>query len=357
LVGIRKKHLQSNESAFKYVVNGGISTAVLLFGMSYVYGITGTTNLYEIAETMQSSAFAAGYGPIIYVAFFFIFVGLSFKIASAPFHMWAPDVYQGAPTPVTAFLSVVSKAAGFAILTRVFMTSFAWLTDMEESMPQMFLEEVSIYLAVIAAVTMIVGNVMALRQINVKRMFAFSSIAQAGYILVPLAVANPLMLDEMVFYLIVYLLMNLGAFAVILAVTTDRGTDELRAFAGLYHRSPLMAVAMTIFLISLAGIPITGGFFGKLYIFLGTLWAGNYWLAGIMVATSVISYYYYFGIIRQMYMRPGDTEARINVPVSLAIVLIIGLIGTIVTGFFPNTILDYIQTEFDSETMFQMFNR
>lgn len=339
LVGIRKTHIQSNESAFKYIVNGGISTAVLLFGMSYVYGLTGSTNLYEIGELLTYGAFQNNFGNIAFLAFFFIFVGLSFKIATAPFHMWAPDVYQGAPTPVTAFLSVVSKIAGFAIVARIFATAFAPV----QYGNSFFAWDVEIYIAILAAATMIIGNIMALKQINIKRMMAYSSIAQAGYLLVPLATYSGLSFYFLIYYLMAYLLMNLGMFAILIAVTNDRGTDEVRAFAGLYHRAPFTAIAMSIFMISLAGIPITAGFFGKLYIFMGSIAVNNYWLAAVMIVTSVISYYYYFGVMRQMYMRTGDTESKLKLPVSLTIVLVIGVIGTLLGGIFSDNVLDLIR--------------
>lgn len=346
LVGIRKHHLQATESAFKYAVNGGIASAVILFGMSYIYGLTGSTNLYEIYESLTNVAFRQDYGNIVYVAFFFMFVGLSFKIAAAPFHMWAPDVYQGAPTPITAFLSVVSKIAGFAIIARIYITAFFGVYYVEGLEYHYFIQEVKIYIAIIAAATMIIGNVMALRQINIKRMMAYSSIAQAGYLLVPLATITPMMLDYLVYYLIAYLLMNLGMFAILVHVTKDRGTDEIRAFAGLYHRAPFTAIAMSIFMISLAGIPITAGFFGKFYIFVGSIWDNNYWLAAIMIATSVISYYYYFGVIRQMYMRPGDTEAKLRLPVSLMIVVVLCVAGVLLGGIFSDEILQFIREYF-----------
>lgn len=362
LVGIRKTHLQGSESAFKYAVNGSVASAILLFGMSYLYGITGSTNLQEIVDRLTNDAFAQDFGNIAYIAFFLVFVGLSFKIAAAPFHMWAPDVYQGAPTPVTAFLSVVSKVAGFAIVARIFFTAFAGAEYYNDGMPVYFIHEAKIYIAILAAATMIIGNVMALRQTNIKRMMAYSSIAQAGYLLVPIATVSPMMLDYLTYYLIAYLLMNLGMFAILAAVTKDRGSDDITSFAGLYHRAPFTAIAMSIFMISLAGIPITAGFFGKFYIFIGSIWEGNYWLAAVMIATSVISYYYYFGVMRQMYMRTGETEAKLRVPVSLTIVLLIGVVGTLLGGIYSDEVIGLIREYFYSppeidpyDTFMQMF--
>ncbi|WP_028988349.1 NADH-quinone oxidoreductase subunit NuoN [Thermicanus aegyptius] len=356
MVGLRKRNIQSNEASFKYVVNGGIATATFLFGASYLYGLSGTTNLFQMAQQFAQPGFMNSFGTLVYAAFFFVVVGLSFKISTVPFHMWAPDVYQGAPTTVTAFLSVVSKAAGFAMLIRIFFTSFAWVSYQGGGTTRVILHDAAIYLAILSALSMILGNIMALRQINVKRMMAYSAIAHAGYILVPFAAYNNLMIDQVIFYLFAYLFTNLGVFALIDGVTRERGTEEIRAFAGLYHRSPFTALAMTILLLSLAGFPITAGFSGKLYILLGAIQNGNLWLASILIVTSVIAYYYYFGIIRQMYMRPGQTEAPLRLPTAVLAVMTIGLIGTLIGGFFPGQVLQWIQDPFSSNSLFQIFD-
>ncbi|RKD23080.1 NADH-quinone oxidoreductase subunit N [Ammoniphilus oxalaticus] len=347
LVGIRKNNLQSNESAFKYLINGAIASAITLYGISFLYGLSGTTNIFLLAERLPE-AFMAGNQFMIYLAFFLLFIGLSFKIAAVPYHMWAPDVYQGAATPVTAFLSVVSKAAGFALILRVVITSFIGVVDFgsDGGEPVGMIDEIMLIVGILAAISMIVGNTMALRQSNVKRMMAYSSIAQAGYLLVPFATFTVLMFEQTVFYLIAYLMMNMGAFAIIMIVTRDRDSEDISAFAGLYHRSPLLAIAMTVFLLSLAGIPISAGFFGKFYIFMSSLVMQNYWLAGIMVATSVVSYFYYFGIIKQMYMRPGETDSRLAVPASIIVIVVLAFIGTVGVGLVPGTLLDYIHTNF-----------
>ncbi|MFD2368423.1 NADH-quinone oxidoreductase subunit NuoN [Brevibacillus sp. GCM10020057] len=343
LVGLRKKSLHSNESAFKYVVSGGIATAITLFGMSYVYGLTGTTNVYEIS-TRLAEAGMAGYPFLIYMAFVFLAVGLAFKISAAPNHMWAPDVYQGAPTPVTAFLAVVSKAAGFAMLFRLLLIAFFQVTD---GASRFFFEQGSLYLAVISAASMIIGNTMALRQTNVKRMMAYSGIAQAGYLLVPFVPPTTLFFSEVIFYLFGYLLVSFGAFAVIMVVSREQGTEDLKGFAGLYHRSPILAVAMSIFLLSLAGIPVTAGFFGKFYLFMSSLARENYWLSAIMIITSVVSYYYYFGIIRQMYMRPGASEAPLYVPKGIWAFVLVMAVATVFFGAFPGLVTDYVQAHFN----------
>lgn len=364
MAGIRKKNLKSNEAAFKYVVIGGVSSAVFLYGASFIYGLTGSTNLLVIAQRLPE-AFAGGYNFYVYLGFMMMLVGLSYKISVVPNYMWAPDVYEGAATPVTAFLSVISKAAGFAIIIRLVLTLFASIVTEGNMMNPMetkyfLFSEMTFYLAIIAGLTMIIGNTLALRQTNVKRLFALSSVAQAGYILVPIAtltqpstaLAN-IDVSNMIFYLMAYLLMNLGAFTVITIVEKDAETEDLRSFAGLYHRNPFVAVAMSFFLISLAGLPVTAGFIGKFNIFISALSLHHYVLAGIMVVTSVISYFYYFNIIRQMYMRPGRTETKLNVTYSLQFVILLTFLGTFLLGLMPNILLDFVSQNFNLMDIFQ----
>ncbi|WCK54330.1 NADH-quinone oxidoreductase subunit NuoN [Aneurinibacillus sp. Ricciae_BoGa-3] len=355
LVGTRKNHIQSNESAFKYVVSGGIATAITLYGMSFIYGITGSTNLYVISDRLVTE-FQNGFQFITYLGLLLMLVGLSFKLSTVPFHMWAPDVYQGAPTPITAFLSVVSKAAGFALVIRVFLVLTLNLQEAGGAAGQpnpILLGKWGLILGLVSAASMIIGNTVALRQVNVKRMMAYSGIAQAGYILVPLASFTMLLYDQTVFYLFAYLLANMGIFAVITIVNRDQGTEDISSFAGLYHRAPWVAVAMTFFVLSLAGIPVTAGFMGKFYIFMSAVAYHKFWLAGIMMATSVVSYFYYFGFIRQMYMRPGRTEAPLKVPAAIAVVLVIALVGTVAAGAVPGSVIGYIHNHFPFEQMIQ----
>lgn len=341
LAGLRKDNIHSNESAFKYVVNGGVASAITLFGMSYVYGLTGQTNLFLIADALQNPVVLQN-NFLLMFAFFLVFIGLSFKIAAAPFHMWSPDVYQGAATPVTAFLSVVSKATGFAFIIRLMIIVFGSAAGI--SLVQPVLLDAQIYIAVLAAITMIIGNVMALKQTNVKRMFAYSSVAQAGYILVPFVTYSVFILENVWFYLFVYMFMNLGAFIIIQLVTSQTGTEELKSFGGLYRRAPLLAIFMALFLISLAGIPPAAGFMAKFYIFLASISTKHYVLAAIMIATSVISYFYYFSIIAQMFFRPKEEESPIRVPVGLWIVLVISAVAVLLMGIFPDTVFDFINT-------------
>ncbi|WP_078556108.1 NADH-quinone oxidoreductase subunit NuoN [Bacillus alkalicellulosilyticus] len=349
LAGIMKKDLQSNEAAMKYVINGGIATAITLFGLSYIYGLTGFTNLFEIAQTLADPNVLEN-AFLLYFAFFLVFVGLVFKIAAAPFHMWAPDVYQGSPTPVAAFLSVVSKTAGFAIILRLLFVIFSATPGLQYSY---LVFDTSMYVVAIAIVTMIVGNIMALRQENVKRMFAYSSIAQAGYILVPIATLNMLMYETLWFYLVAYLFMNIGAFAVLQLVTEQTNSSNISSFAGLGKKSPILALLMGLFLISLAGIPISAGFIGKYYIFIGAISVGFYWTAGIMIATSIISYFYYFRVLGQMYFRPNYDSKPITVPIGMYVVLFICAIGTFGLGLFPNVLIDFMNTYLDFSQILQ----
>ncbi len=364
LVAMRKKNLKSNESAFKFIITGGVSSAIFIYGASFIYGLTGTTNLYLIAERLPM-AFHSGYHLFTYLGFVLMFVGLAYKITVVPSHMWAPDVYEGAPTPITAFLSVISKAAGFAIIIRVFLTVFGLLaTDVEvvggvEHYRFFLFDEILIIFAVIAGLTMIIGNVVALLQTNVKRLLAYSSIAQAGYIFVPLATLIgiefiDLSLTNIIFYLFAYVVMNLGAFAIVTVVTRDSGHDDITSFRGLYHRSPLLGIAMTVFLLSLAGLPITVGFIAKLNIFLSAISVDGYILAGIMLVTSVISYFYYFTIIRQMYMRPGETEAKISIGRAVQALVLILFLATLLLGIFPNALLDFINNHFSFTDIFEI---
>ncbi|RAK20425.1 NADH dehydrogenase subunit N [Anoxybacillus vitaminiphilus] len=342
LVGLRKKYVPSNESAMKYVINGGISTAITLFGMSYIFGLTGTTNLKAIAGQL-STVIDMGQQYLLALALLMLFVGLSFKLASAPFHMWAPDVYQGAPTPVTAFLSVVSKTAGFVIVLRLMIYIFAG-TPAEGTNSASMLLSMQDYIAFLAGATMIIGNTIALRQRNVKRMFAYSSIAHAGYLLVGFVTMSMFIIDSIWFYLVAYLLMNLGAFAILQVIADKSGSEDISQFAGLYRRSPLVAVAMGIFILSLAGIPGTAGFIGKVNIFLGAFVTepAHYVLAAVMIATTVISYVYYFGILTQMFFRPAAEQTPVKLPLGVMMVVIFCAIGTIVFGVVPSIVYDFL---------------
>ncbi|OYD08024.1 NADH-quinone oxidoreductase subunit N [Paludifilum halophilum] len=338
LAGIRKRRTDSNEAAWKYVVLGGVSSAFILYGMSFVYGLAGTTNLYTAQERM-AEAMGNGMESFVYLSLFLMLFGFGFKVASAPFHMWVPDVYQGAPTPVTTFLAVVSKTAAFALMIRVILGGYLFLFN---SRTAEGLELLTTALLVLAGLSMVIGNTVALRQFNNKRLMAYSSIAHAGYTLVPLATLGPMLFESTVYYLTAYLLMTLGAFTVIGIVERNAGTGDISAFAGLSRRSPLTAAAMTIFLISLSGIPVTAGFFGKFYILINAVATQHFWIAAIMLATTVVSYFYYFGIVRMMYFRPPVLEGKVKVPPASALVIAVAMIGTVVLGITPQWALEQL---------------
>ncbi|RXJ02914.1 NADH-quinone oxidoreductase subunit N [Anaerobacillus alkaliphilus] len=332
LAGFRKHQAKSTEAALKYVILGGTASAFILYGMSFMYGLTGSTSLLEIGAAMPT--LYAQYPFLIMMSLFFMVAGLGFKISIVPFHMWAPDVYEGAPTPITGFLTAVSKVAGFAIMIRILAVGFGGIYD-----------QWYFVIAVIAALTMIVGNTVALVQTNIKRLMAYSGIAQAGYLLVPLAALLNIhiSLSMIVYYAFAYVFMTLGAFAIISYVTEKENDEEISSFAGLYRRSPFLAHSMTVFLVSMAGLPITAGFVGKVYIFLGVMTSQMVWLAVIMIVTSTISFFYYFGIIKQMYMRaPKEEDSMLKAPTSISLIVTISLIGTFGLALFANMLTNYM---------------
>jgi NADH-quinone oxidoreductase subunit N len=332
LAGWRKRDLKSNEAALKYYLLGVLSSAVMLYGMSLVYGVTGTTVLADIGAQLAQ----LGETPaIVTVSLLMIIIGFAFKVSAVPFHFWAPDTYEGAPTPVTAFLSVASKTAGFVALLEILYVGFLGNNNIWGPLCW-----------VLAAITMTVGNLIALRQTNIVRMLAYSSIAQAGYVLVPFAVAgenaHALLTAQKasVVYLLIYTAMNLGAFAVIIAVARKTRSGEISSFGGLFTYAPGLTLLMTAFMFSLAGIPPLGGWFAKLFMFSATLDAGTgpaIALAVIAGVNSVIALFYYASIAREMWMSPvpdGDVTP-IRVPPALAAALAITVIVTIAVGVYP----------------------
>jgi NADH-quinone oxidoreductase subunit N len=337
LAAWRKRDLKSNEAGVKYFLLGVFASAVMLYGMSLLYGIADTTLLSGIEAYLAG----AGTEPIAVLAIVFVIVGFAFKVSAVPFHTWAPDTYEGAPTPVTAFLSVASKAAGFVALLQLVFVAFPSAKEVWQPL-----------FWVLAAITMTLGNLVALRQTNIVRMLAYSSIAQGGFILMPLAVvgesdqARADALTAVITYLIVYAAMNLGAFAVILAVTRKTRSGDISSFGGLFDYAPGLAVLMTIFLFSLAGIPPLGGWIAKFSVFNALLSAGGGWavtLAVIGGVNSVIALYYYANVARQMWMEPvpdGDTTP-IRVPQPLAAALAITAVATLLIGVLPNLVLRF----------------
>jgi NADH-quinone oxidoreductase subunit N len=326
LAGFIKPNQRSNEAAVKYFLLGAFSLGILLYGMSLMYGLSGTTNLRTMAV-----AFAGQEGdPRLVLAVILVVAGVGFKIAAVPFHMWAPDVYEGAPTPVTAFLSVGSKAASFAMLLRIFMEG---LPSMNASWRLLF--------EGLAIATMTVGNLAALTQTNLKRMLAYSSIAHAGYLLIGVVAGTTRGVTAMMIYLLIYSFTQIGAFIIIVIMQRqDVVGDELKDFSGLHARHPFAAFAMLVFMLSLGGIPPTAGFMGKLWLFGAAIDAGYVWLAVIAVLNSAISLYYYIRIVVFMYVKPQGAGSEVKTTPSLGFALAVAVIATIALGVYPRLLFE-----------------
>jgi NADH-quinone oxidoreductase subunit N len=327
LAGIRRNDHRSNEAALKYFLLGAFATGFLLYGMTLVYGSTGSTNLFKIAEFVQNPS--AQSSPLLLMGLVLLIIGFGFKVASAPFHMWAPDVYQGAPTPVTAFMAVGPKAAAFAAFFRVFAEAFP---DMSSSW--------EILLSIIAVLSMIVGNLGAIMQTNIKRMLAFSSVSHAGYILMAVIAKSSLGSSSMLFYMLTYAFMTFGVFGIII-ILGRKGEEnlEIQNYSGLAYKHPVIALSMTIFLLSLGGLPPFAGFVAKFYLFSAAIQEGLLTLVIIAVLNSAISFYYYLKIVVFMYMKEPEAEFNISLTPMTLFVVLIGVIGTIQLGIFPNTII------------------
>lgn len=322
LAGIKKHDIKSNEAAMKYFLLGAFSSAMLLYGISLLYGLTTTTDLYQISAYLSQKGSSL---PLL-LSMTLIAVAFSFKIAAAPFHMWAPDVYEGAPTSVTAFMSVGPKAAGFAVIGRVFMMSA--FRDMQADWTPILIG--------IAILTMAVGNIIALSQTNIKRMLAYSSIAHAGYALLGVIAGTNEGLHAMMTYLLIYAFMNIGAFAIVILL--DKG-DEIKDYEGLAKSRPLVAGLMLVFMFSLTGIPPTAGFIGKFNIFMALIKAGYAWLAVVAVIFSAISAYYYLRIVMNMYMKDMTEEAAISPSPSLGFAIVCTVLMVFLIGIVPSIVI------------------
>jgi NADH-quinone oxidoreductase subunit N len=333
----RKRDTKSNEAGVKYYLLGVFASAILLYGMSLLYGATGTTLLTDIGTALSS---AESLTSLQVIAVVFVICGFAFKVSAVPFHTWAPDTYQGAPLPVTAFLSVASKAAGFVALAVVIFVAFPGARDVYQPL-----------VWVLSALTMTVGNVLALRQTNIVRLLAYSSVSQGGFILMPLAVAATgdaaeQSLRAVVAYLLIYGLMNLGAFAVVIAVTRTTRSGDVSSFGGLMAYAPTLGVLLSIFLAALAGIPPLGGWIAKLNAFKALLDAGNgaaYTLAVIGAVNTVIAAAYYVRVLRTAWMdEPPDGHVTpIHVPSSISAAMAITAVGTVVVGVWPSLVLRF----------------
>lgn len=332
LAGYLRDDKRNNEAALKYFLLGSFASAFFLYGVAWLWGASGTTNLSELRRLLLDPSSGVG-GTMTAAATALLLVGLAFKVSAAPFQMWAPDVYQGAPAPVAAFLSVGPKAAAFAMFLRILMTTFLPIRERWEPV-----------LWAVALATMVIGNFAALHQSNIKRLLAYSSIAHAGYILVALTAMSDTGAAASMFYLAAYTFMNIGAFAVVTWVAgREERHVELMDFAGLSRRSPVMAAVLSIFLLSLTGVPLTAGFFGKFYIFKAALDSDLVWLAVLGLLNSAVAAYYYLRIIVMMYMHEPSTGAQpLPAPAAgIRLALAASVAGTFLLGVAPSLVLDY----------------
>ncbi len=337
LVGFLKDQ-KSTESSLKYLLLGAVASAILLYGMALIFGITGETQLGDIAQAIRTMSLPSVMAsPALILGVVLLVAGFGFKIAAVPFHMWVPDVYEGAPTPVTAYLSVGSKAAGFAIILRVSYSTFG--------LPGWLSLDWGLVFAVLAAVGMTLGNVVALPQTNIKRMLGYSSIAQAGYIMVGLATmglspaADILGRSGVLFFLASYAVANLGAFIAIIAISNRIDSDLIQDYSGMIRRAPVLVLALTLCLISLIGIPPAAGFMAKFYIFSGGVQRGLLWLVVIAVINSVISAYYYLRVVKLMWLGESASEEKVPSSGALRVALALSCLGVLLIGIVPGLVM------------------
>jgi NADH-quinone oxidoreductase subunit N len=360
LVGYLRRDKKSNEAAMKYFLLGAFSSGVLLYGISLIYGLTGTTNLAKIAAALPVVA-TSGFNPfntsvaadmryLVLMAMILMAAGMFFKIAAVPFHMWAPDAYEGAPTPVTAFMSVAVKTASFAMFGRVFLYGLPDLRNTIAGDPASNIPALpgwALLLGVVAAITIVWGNLAAMRQENMKRLLAYSSISHAGYTLTGLVAGNERGYIGFILYMLVYTLTNIGVFGCIIALRR-RGIvgDRLQDLNGLMKKAPGLAVMMTLFLLSLGGIPATAGFMGKFYLFGALIETGNPWLvrlAILAVVMSVVSFYYYFRFIRAMYIEAESEPQPVRMTMPLRVALVVTALLVIFIGVYPQPVINITQ--------------
>jgi len=338
LVGYLRNNRQSNEASLKYLLFGAVSSGAMLYGMTIIYGLTGTTKLTDIFKAFADGAASGNNSVMLLIATVMVLAGFGFKMAAVPFHFWCPDVYSGAPTPVTAFLSIAPKAAAFAILIRFFFTGYSgakpWFGEYADSNTIYW----NVLLILISVITMTWGNIAALRQDNMKRLLAYSSIAHAGYILMGVVVLTDEGLQSVLVYLVTYLFMNLGAFLVVIAVYNQTGSFDIKDYKGLIRRSPLLTVSMSFFLLSLMGIPPFAGFLGKFYVFAAVINNNLAWFAVIGALNSVVAVYYYARIIKAMVIEESGNTAHLPVPFISQVLLWLMVLPTVGLMLFWNSI-------------------
>ena len=344
LAGYLKNNPRSNEASLKYVIYGAFSSGIMLYGLSIIFGLTGTTKFFAIRDAviaMDSSSNLA-----LTLSTIFVLAGFGYKISAVPFHFWTPDVYEGSPTPITAYLSVAPKAAGFALMIRFFnqvfvdgdsLSTIGWYSDVSLAWPQI--------LGVVSVVTMTMGNLVAIQQNSVKRMLAYSSIAHAGYMLMVFPTISSEGVFAVMIYLVMYLFMNLGAFFVLIYVSQKEGGENFEHFSGLGWRMPIVGIVMTIFMFSLTGLPPTVGFIGKFYLFVAIINAGSsfYWIAFFGAINTVVSLYYYMRVVKTMYL-DGEPSEKITVPpFSMTIIFLVLAVPSVFFGIYWTPILNWVK--------------
>jgi NADH-quinone oxidoreductase subunit N len=332
LAGITRRARKANEAALKYFLLGAFATGFFLYGIALMYGSTGSTNIFEIAQNI--SAFSSQ--PLFLTGIGLLLIGFAFKVGSVPFHMWVPDVYEGSPTMVSAFMSTGAKAAAFAALLLVFTQTFDFIGS-----------SINTVLAVLATASMILGNLVAISQNNVKRMLAYSSIAHAGYMLIGVTVGGDMSMSGVLFYLISYAFTNIGAFGIISIIeNSGQGGTDIDDLRGLYKRNPMMAVMMAVFMFSLVGIPPLAGFFGKYYIFVAAIEGGYTWLTIVGVVTSMISVYYYLRVTVAMFFQEGEEVTTVRTAATGMTALLLSTAAIFLIGLFPAVILGWMDRLF-----------
>jgi NADH-quinone oxidoreductase subunit N len=327
LVSCAKTDPRSNEAGMKYILLGAFASALLLYGISFIYGTSGSTSYSEIEAAFSDGTSGFTLGTLVGLAL--IVAGLGFKVSAVPFHMWTPDAYHGAPLPITGYLSATSKAAGFALLLRLFSSALLPVIDDWQFM-----------MAALAAITMIVGNLIALQQHNIKRLLAYSSIGQVGYMLMGITAISPEVTSALLLHMIGYAITNVAVFTAIIAYHNASGAEEIDEFRGLSERAPLMAAVTTVALFSLAGMPLFAGFLTKFIFFQSVADNDFYWLAGIAVVASLVSLYYYLQVLRVIYVSQPPEYSRFNIPLILKGSVVVLAIGVFFVGLYPAPIFD-----------------